>query len=224
MEGRGVFMVLEGIDGAGTTTQSARVARALRARGVEVVETHEPTGGPIGSLLRQALSGRLGLYPGADGAAKPLSRETLALLFAADRVDHVASLIEPALARGAVVISDRYYHSSLAYQGDIEPGDEGGEGSVDYTWVRAINGRALAPDLTVLLEVGVETSLERLGERATRDIYETEEKLARLERRYQEVFELVESEGEAVARLDGTHEVGAITGAILERLYSVMEG
>ena len=56
MEGRGVFVVLEGIDGAGTTTQSARVASALRARGIEVVETHEPTGGPIGTTLRQALS------------------------------------------------------------------------------------------------------------------------------------------------------------------------
>jgi dTMP kinase len=224
MEGRGVFVVLEGIDGAGTTTQSARVARALRARGLEVVETHEPTGGPIGATLRQALSGRLGLPPGPGGAARALTRETLALLFAADRLDHVASLVEPALARGAVVVSDRYYHSSLAYQGDVEPGEGGGEGSVDYTWVRAINSRARAPDLTVLLDIGVETSLARLGERAQRDIYETEEKLARLERRYQEVFELVEGDGEAVLRLDGTLELGAITTAILERIYAVMDG
>src|SRR5688500_15875611 len=90
---RGAFIVLEGLDGAGTTTQLGRLAEALRARGQRVHTTCEPSTGPIGALIRQALTGRLGL-PGGRG---PLDDATLALLFAADRTDHLAAEIMPAL-------------------------------------------------------------------------------------------------------------------------------
>ncbi|HET6345426.1 MAG TPA: dTMP kinase, partial [Myxococcota bacterium] len=92
---RGLLVALEGIDGAGTSTQIAPLAAFLRARGRDVVTTAEPSGGPVGVLLRQALQGR----PRLDDA-------TLALLFAADRLDHLAREVEPALARGAVVLTD----------------------------------------------------------------------------------------------------------------------
>ena len=115
--GRGRFIVLEGLDGAGTTTQAERIARALRERGSKVVVTRQPSDGPIGTQLRHALTGRLSL-PNGRG---PLTEDTLALLFAADRLDHLAAIVEPALARGEIVLCDRYVLSSLAYQGSALP-------------------------------------------------------------------------------------------------------
>jgi dTMP kinase len=137
MKRRGRFVVLEGLDGAGTTTQAARLAESLRRAGRRVVLTREPSDGPLGVLLRQALQGRLRAGKGA------LSDEALALLFAADRLDHLATTVEPGLAAGAVVVSDRYVLSSYAYQGRV----------LDGTWVEALNAHAWAPDLTLFLQV-----------------------------------------------------------------------
>ena len=141
----GRFVVLEGIDGAGTTTQVAALRARLRDDGERVVRaTREPSDGPIGSLVRQVLTGRV-VTPGgrAPGWA------TMALLFAADRMDHVESEIEPVLAQGGVVISDRYDASSLAYQ-SVSSG-RGGEPAVD--WIRQLNRHALRPDLTIVLDL-----------------------------------------------------------------------
>src|SRR4051794_39705484 len=108
----GRFIVLEGIDGAGTTTQTARLVDRLRGDGKTAVKiTREPSDGPIGSLVRQVLTGRI-VSPG--GRAPGWT--TMALLFAADRMDHVESEIEPFLLSDGVVVSDRYDASSLAYQ------------------------------------------------------------------------------------------------------------
>ena len=95
MSGR--LIVLEGIDGAGTTTQTSRLVAALGARGVAAHATREPTTGPVGRLLREMLG----------GAHQPVDQTTLGLLFAADRADHLQREIEPELARGTVVVSDR---------------------------------------------------------------------------------------------------------------------
>src|ERR1700722_13946599 len=105
----GRFVVLEGIDGSGTTTQVARVAGRLRQERVPVRTTREPSDGPIGTLVRHILTGRV-VVPGglAPGWA------TMALLFAADRMDHVESEIEPFVSEGGVMLSDRYDASSLA--------------------------------------------------------------------------------------------------------------
>jgi dTMP kinase len=138
MRRRGHFVVLEGLDGAGTTTQSARLAEALRRAGHRVVLTKEPSDGRVGQLLRQALNGRLRRSDGTK-----LSDATLALLFAADRLDHLASTVEPGLAAGAVVISDRYVLSSFAYQGRV----------LGQAWVQTLNAHARAPDLTLFLRV-----------------------------------------------------------------------
>jgi len=143
----GRFVVLEGIDGAGTTTQTSRLAARLRASGVAVRTTHEPSDGPIGTLVRQVLSGRI-VVPGgrAPGWA------TMALLFAADRMDHVETEIDPFVAAGGVVISDRYDASSLAYQ-SVTSGSstKGMAGPVD--WIRSLNRYARRPDLTIVLDV-----------------------------------------------------------------------
>ncbi len=138
MKRRGRFVVLEGLDGAGTTTQAARLATALRQAGHRVVLTREPSNGPVGVLLRQALAAR---RPRPEG--ERLSDAALALLFAADRLQHLDSTVEPGLARGAIVISDRYALSSLAYQGRV----------LGQPWVETLNARARTPDLTLFLEV-----------------------------------------------------------------------
>lgn len=149
----GRFVVLEGIDGAGTTTQVARLVERLKAEGTPAVRsTREPSDGPIGSLVRQVLTGRI-VSPGgrAPGWA------TMALLFAADRMDHVESEIEPVLAAGGVVVSDRYDASSLAYQ-SVSSGS-GGERAVD--WIRQLNRHALRPDLTIVVDLSPEVAAVR---------------------------------------------------------------
>lgn len=201
---RGRFIVIEGLDGAGTTTQATRLCNLLRADGREAVQTAEPSTGPIGSMIRQMLARRI-----VDSTGAPINRESLALLFAADRLDHVASLIEPAIARGADVVSDRYYHSSFVYQGDVDDSDE-----FDVAWVRTLNSRARTPDLTIFLQVPVEVSLERLGDRSQRDIYETRDKLTRLERRYDQVMDLLEAENEPILRLDARRPIDELSTVI----------
>jgi len=148
----GRFIVLEGIDGAGTTTQTARLGERLRREGVSVKLTREPSDGPIGSLVRQVLTGRI-VVPGGRAPAWT----TMALLFAADRMDHVESEIEPFLAEGGVVVSDRYDASSLAYQ-SVSSG-RGGESAV--AWIRELNKHAPRPDLTIVLDLPSETAAVR---------------------------------------------------------------
>lgn len=206
------FIVIEGLDGAGTTTQSRRLVEALREN-AEAVLSREPSDGPIGTLIRQMLSMRV-VAPTHDGF-KPVNRESLALLFAADRLDHVDSLIEPALERGAYVISDRYYHSSLAYQGDIDESDD-----FDFEWVRTLNERARVPDLTVFLEAPVELCLERMAERATRDIYESRQKLERLAARYDQVMSAL-ADHEHIVRLDASESIESLHATILEHVRNL---
>src|SRR5579884_2272159 len=149
---RGRFVVLEGIDGSGTTTHVARFADRLRSMRVPVRATREPSDGPVGTLVRQILTGRV-IVPGgrAPGWA------TMALLFAADRMDHVEAEIEPFVAAGGVVISDRYDASSLAYQ-SVSSG-RGGETTVE--WIRTLNKNAKRPHLTIVLDVPPEVAASR---------------------------------------------------------------
>ena len=164
----GRFVVLEGIDGAGTTTQVARLAERLRkAGGMQVRSTREPSDGPIGSLVCQVLTGRIVAPEGrAPGWA------TMALLFAADRMDHVESEIEPFLASGGVMISDRYDASSLAYQ-SVSSGS-GGEKAVE--WIRSLNRHALRPDLTVVVDLAPELAADRrLSRGEAAQLYEQNE-------------------------------------------------
>ena len=152
MTERGKFVVLEGLDGAGTTTQAARLGDVLRARRTPVRLTREPSDGPIGTMVRQVLSGRIVLPAGrAPGWA------TMALLFDADRMDHVESEIEPFLAGGGTILSDRYDASSLAYQSVVS----GRAGADTVEWIRALNRHALRPDLTIALDVTPEVAAAR---------------------------------------------------------------
>lgn len=198
---RGAFIVFEGLDGAGTTTQARLLCEALAAQGTQVHPTREPSDGPVGVLLRQALAGRLLLRDG-----KRLTAETLALLFAADRRDHLAAEVEPALARGITVVCDRYLLSSLAYQGQ----------EVDPALVRAVNAGLPAPDLTLFLRVAPEVALRRRSGRAGGDeLYEALETQRRVARAYDEaVAEL--GAAHAIVTVDGEASLAAVTAQCLE--------
>jgi dTMP kinase len=145
---RGRFIVVEGIDGAGTTTQARELSLALELSGIATLVTCEPSRGPVGAFVRSAL---------AVGPERPrLDWASLALLFAADRLDHVAREVEPALARGVCVISDRYDLSSLIYQSATAPG-----GADVLPWIRALNQRARRPDLTLVLDISADVAAQR---------------------------------------------------------------
>lgn len=143
---RGRFIVLEGIDGSGTTTQLTRAVEHIGSLGHKAVATREPSTGPIGRVLREALHGKLNMQDGAS-----LDGRTMALLFAADRIDHLQREIEPQLAAGTTVVSDRYLLSSLAYQA----------GEADRVWVASLARGVLAPDLTILLDLPIAVAAAR---------------------------------------------------------------
>jgi len=166
----GAFIVLEGIDGAGTTTQLNRLTAWAKELGRVSLSTFEPTDGPIGSYIRSALRG--------ERVSPP--QDAIALMFAADRLDHIARRVQPAVARGELVFCDRYVGSSLAYQGSLcEP-----------RWIREINSRALIPDLTLYLRIDPKVALERVSKREGehRDMYETQELLERISAAYDSVY------------------------------------
>ena len=164
----GQLIVLEGVDGAGTTTHTRLLSKSLRELHVPVHATQEPSNGPIGGLLRQTLTGRM--TGGLAGTGGPPAWNTMALMFAADRLDHLESEIVPNLRDRVTVLCDRYYHSSVVYQ-SITSG--GGEGIV--TWIRELNRFARKPDLTIVLDVPPAVALERRRDRRGADIFDDEE-------------------------------------------------
>lgn len=204
-----MFIVLEGIDGSGTTTQAARLARTLEARGARVHATREPSTGPVGRLLRQALTGTLT----TDGLPVQLDFCSLALLFAADRMDHVRREIEPALARGEVVISDRYDLSSLIYQSETSP-----QADQYLPWLTSLNAQALRPDVTVVLSVDAASALERRRARGGADeLFEVQELQVRLAARYAEAARYLPADRIVVLDAsDGPEQVEAAILAALE--------
>jgi dTMP kinase len=197
----GKLIVLEGVDGAGTTTQTTRLCAALAARGHDTHATREPSTGPVGRLLREMLA----------GAHQPVDATTLGLLFAADRADHLQREIEPGLARGAVVVSDRYYHSSLAYQNDA-----------GFEWVQQLNERARRPDLTLLLEVPVDVAAaRRAADGRPEELFDRLETQRRVAEGYRRV--VAELRGrERIEVVDGTQSLDAVAAAILAHVLEVI--
>jgi dTMP kinase len=156
----GLFVTFEGIEGSGKSTHVRLLARALRDAGREVVETREPGGTALGQALRNLL-----LAP----SRTPLEPMAELLLYCADRTQHVAEVIRPALAAGRIVLCDRFSDSTIAYQGY-------GRG-LDLAAVRAFDARArggLEPDLTFLLDCPPDVGLARVHKRSTADRFEQE--------------------------------------------------
>lgn len=212
----GVFVVLEGIDGSGTTTQAQRYAAHLRAQRRLVHVTHEPSAGPIGTQIRLVLRQRL-LMPATHQA------ETMALLFAADRLDHMAAEVEPLLRDGYVVISDRYDLSSLAYQ-SITAATSSAEapssqrvetGTVE--WIRSLNRFARRPHVTVVLDVSPDVAASRRRARGgVAEIYEDPDLQIRLGAAYGRAEDLVP--GDRVIHIDGDRDQDEVGAALVEAL------
>jgi dTMP kinase len=198
-------VVVEGIDGAGTTTQVALLAERLKKGARPVRTTREPSDGPVGTLARQVLTGRIVLPGGrAPGWA------TMALLFAADRMDHVESEIEPFVAAGGVVISDRYDASSLAYQSVSS-----GRGGATVDWIRSINKHAPRPDLTIVLDVPPDVAAARREARGeAAQLYEQSEVQRSLAVFYKDLARHVPND--RVLLVDATGS----TDAVGERVYA----
>ncbi|MEV8552613.1 dTMP kinase [Streptomyces glaucescens] len=203
--GTGFFIALEGGDGAGKSTQAEALAEWIRGKGHEVVVTREPGATPVGKRLRSIL---------LDVSSAGLSHRAEALLYAADRAEHVDTVVRPALERGAVVISDRYIDSSVAYQGagrDLSP-----------TEVARINRWAtngLVPHLTVLLDVAPETARERFTEAPDRLESEPAEFHARVRSGF---LTLAASDPGRYLVVDAGQEPEAVTTVIRARLDQVL--
>ena len=144
------FIVIEGIDGSGKGTQTTFLKERLKEMGKDVFTTYEPTRSGIGRMIREHMSDPF------------LDDKTLALLFAADRIEHNEKKIIPALEADKVVISDRYVYSSIAYQGQ----------TIDPDWVGRVNDHAMRPDLVVILDLPSNKVEERIGDRDDRDYFE----------------------------------------------------
>jgi dTMP kinase len=200
---RGRFVVIEGTDGSGTTTHCELLVAALKSIGIPVLATREPTAGPVGQLLRAALELRLAL---SFGRASSLHWTTLALLFAADRTDHVTEEIAPALASGVWVVSDRYDLSSLIYQSLTAPDPDSA-----LRWVRELNAQAMRPDLVLVIDVDAEVAEQRRRERGgSEELFERQELQMRLVEAYRDAERFAPRD--ALVHIDGTgtkSEVGA---------------
>jgi dTMP kinase len=195
------LIVLEGLDGAGTTTQARRLVEHLRGRGQPAHLTREPSDGPIGRLIREMLSGRHALPAG------PISQSAFGLLFAADRLDHMQREVEPALAAGTLVISDRWYHSSLAYQGT----------GADRDWIAALNARARRPDLTIFLQVRAEIAAQRrVAAGRVQELFEDLAMQQDVEAGYRATITELTALGERIEVVDGELPSDAVFQQILQ--------
>ena len=173
---RGAFIVIEGLDGSGKSTQAKMLAAALRKE-YNVVCTVEPSRGAIGRFIRNRI-----LFE----RVRP-SASVEALLFAADRIDHVQREVAPALAEGRVVISDRFLYSSLAYQGSA---------GLSLDWIQTINVHSLKPDLALFIDVSPEVVLGRLRrKKSVMETLEIQQKVRSIYLRYVEKGELAKIEG-----------------------------
>ncbi|MEM2281644.1 MAG: dTMP kinase [Candidatus Bathyarchaeia archaeon] len=196
MNRRGFFVCMEGLDGCGKTTQARILVRTLRKRGYEAVYTAEPSRGKIGRFIkRYCLHGK-----------KRVSTVVEALLFAADRYEHVESEILPALEKGKIVVSDRYIYSSLAYQGAA---------GLSLDWIRGINQHAVTPDLAIYLDVEPETVVQRLKpKKSVMENLETQRRVREVYMKLVESGELVKVNGN-MSKEEVAEEVLSL---VLERL------
>lgn len=198
MSPSGLFVAFEGGEGAGKSTQVRRLAEALRAQGRDVVTTFEPGDTPVGRELRQILLGH---------QTGQLDARTEALLYAADRAEHVASVVQPALERGAVCITDRYLDSSVAYQGAGRVLDPADVERISH-WATG----SLLPHLTVVLDIDPALGLTRFDTPADRL---ESEPLAFHQRVREHFLELAARSPERYLVLDAVRPVDDLAAAVL---------
>lgn len=203
---RGAFIVFEGIDGSGKSTQARLLGARLGDAGVPVHQTAEPTNGPVGTLIRNGFNRRV-----------DLDDRVIASLFVADRLDHITNAHDGMLGiveRGTTVVCDRYHLSSQAYQAS----DVGGD------WIASSNSIStslMLPDLTVYLDVSPEVALERLASgRTTTDRFEVDERLRAARARYAEAIERAD---EVVVTLDADRSSDELADEVWREVSSRLD-
>ncbi len=208
---RGLFITFEGGEGAGKSTQIRSLAQSLAADGHEVVMTREPGGSPGAEAIRHVV---------LSGAAEPFGAPMEAVLFAAARADHIARTIRPALARGAVVLCDRFVDSSRVYQGVT--------GGIDPSLMKALEHATVGdmmPDLTLILDIDPEEGLRRAGIRRGASAADRFEKEAlSLHRRRRKAFlEIARQEPRRCKVIDASRTPERIAAEILDVVGAAIE-
>jgi dTMP kinase len=193
---KGAFICIEGLDGCGKTTQAKLLAKKL-GESHNAVYTAEPSRGKIGTYIRTSY-----LY----GEKRP-SIVLEALLFAADRIEHLDNEVIPALNEGQLVISDRYVYSSLAYQGAA---------GLSLEWIETVNAHALKPDLAVFLDVDLETVMNRL--KAEKSVMENVKTLQKVH----DVYMQFVAKGELV-RIDGNRGEAEVAEALADVVLTFLK-
>ena len=193
---KGAFICIEGLDGCGKTTQAKLLAKKLR-KSHNTLYTAEPSRGKIGTFIRKCC-----LY-----GEKRLSTVVEALLFAADRIEHVENEVLPALKQGRLVISDRYLYSSLAYQGAA---------GLSLDWIEKVNEHALKPDLAIFIDVELKTVMNRL--KSKKSVMENIETLQKV----RDVYLKFVAKGELV-RLDGNRAKDEVSEALSAIVLKFLE-
>ena len=197
MKGKGFFICVEGLDGCGKTTQTKLLVRKLGKMGWDAVYTAEPSRGKIGQFIQKyCLHGEKRTFPIVE-----------ALLFAADRFEHVEREVIPALNEGKVVVSDRYVYSSLAYQGAT---------GLDLKWIEMINDHAIRPDLAIFVDVEPEAVIKRL--KPKKSVMENLE----TQRKVREVYVKFVEKGKLV-RIDGNKSTKEVADDILKVVLRFLE-
>lgn len=195
----GYLIALEGLDGAGTTSQVAPLVTALSAHGYPAVDTAEPSDGPIGQSLRLALQKKWQ----ADEA-------TLALLFAADRLHHLSAFIMPHLHQGHIVVTDRYLLSSFAYQST----------ALDDTWISSLNAKARPADLNIYFQVDPETAkLRREQRKQQEEHFESSKRQQQVYQVYETLFLKPDVQQHAI-RIDATASKSQVTEQLVQTVLA----
>jgi dTMP kinase len=194
----GLFIVLEGLDGSGLSTQSMEIRRRLRKLNLKSYQTQEPTDNIIGGLARGVLTGLLELEP-----------EGLQLLFSTDRNHHTSSKIIPMLKSGGIVVCDRYFWSTVAF----------GSISVDKKWLLEINKHVLKPDLVVVLKVPPKECIKRMSK--SRYDYELFEKLSKLKSVWKTYDWLHKNNKKNSVIIDGTDSIEKVTDNIITEILKI---
>lgn len=202
---RGFFIVIEGLDGSGKSLQSRLLAEYLKNKNLDVILTFEPTNEKIGRLLTNHYLKEVDL-PIAD-----------ALLFAADREEHLKTLILPALDEGKIVISDRYWHSSFAYQNTQ---------GLDLNWLKELNKFFIKPDLTIFIDVSPEECVKRIEKDIKRKIedrkkFEKLEFLTKLRNNYLKLPNILKDE--KIVIVDGNRQIEKIHRDIVSEVENLIK-
>jgi dTMP kinase len=206
---KGRFIVFEGLDGSGKSTQIKNISKRLEILGNKIYSTFEPTDGPIGSLIRQMLSGKVAT-----------DQRTIASLFAADRTDHLVNQENGVCLKvdqGEMVLCDRYYFSSYAYHAQY----------IDMEWVihaNSLNADILRPDVTIFIDVDPDLCFERIkSSRSNFDMYEKIDVMKKVRANYFQAFDVLK-DLEKIIIIDGNTTMERVEDKIFNEVKKIIKG